>query len=176
MIGRPLETGVSYPKYARRYSRLMHRRPDTQGAAFLRSAARATCTVIDLCYLPPDAMYQIVFNEISAAEMAKIPKKLQLELLAEFQFLPDNLDHLDSKAFGVIEREGKKLYRYRASDYRIYFARTADGILVHRVLHKNTIGDFLFRSKLPLAEDEQLEQSSGFWKLIEEGERTKNER
>ena|SRR5258707_15641838 len=25
-----------------------------------------------------------------------------------------------------------------------------------------------------LAEDEQLEQSSGFWKLIEEGERTKN--
>jgi hypothetical protein len=102
-------------------------------------------------------MYQIVFNEISAAEMAKIPKKLQLELLAEFQFLPENLDHLDSKAFGVIEREGKKLYRYRA-------------------LHKNTIGDFLFRSKLPLAEDEQLEQSTGFWKLIEEGERTKNER
>jgi mRNA-degrading endonuclease RelE of RelBE toxin-antitoxin system len=119
----------------------------------------------------PDAMYQIVFNEISAAEMAKIPKKLQLELLAEFQFLPENLDHLDSKSFGVIEREGKKLYRYRASDYRIYFARTAEGILVHRVLHKNTIGDFLFRSKLPLAEDEQLEQSTGFWKLIEEGER-----
>jgi mRNA-degrading endonuclease RelE of RelBE toxin-antitoxin system len=121
--------------------------------------------------LSSNAMYQIVFNEISAAEMAKIPKKLQLELLAEFQFLPDNLDHLDSKAFGVIEREGKKLYRYRASDYRIYFARTAEGILVHRVLHKNTIGDFLFRSKLPLAEDEQLEQSSGFWKLIEESER-----
>ena len=127
------------------------------------------------CYRPvlplPGAMYQIVFNEISAAELAKIPKKLQLELLAEFQFLPENLDHLDSKSFGVIEREGKKLYRYRANDYRIYFARTAEGILVHRVLHKNTIGDFLFRSKLPLAEDEQLEQSTGFWKLIEEGER-----
>jgi hypothetical protein len=44
---------------------------------------------------------------------------------------------------------------------------------VHRVLHKNTIRDFLFRSKLPMAEDEQLEKSSGFWKLIEEGERTK---
>ncbi len=79
----------------------MHRQPDTQAAAVLCSAALATCTVIDLCYLPPDAMYQIVFNEISAAEMAKIPKKLQLELLAEFQFLPENLDHLDSKAFGV---------------------------------------------------------------------------
>ena len=33
------------------------------------------------------SMYQIVFNEISAAEMARIPKELQLELLAEFQFL-----------------------------------------------------------------------------------------
>jgi mRNA-degrading endonuclease RelE of RelBE toxin-antitoxin system len=118
-------------------------------------------------------MYQIVFNEISASELAKIPKEVQLELLAEFQFLPDDLDHLDSKVFGLIEREGRKLYRYRANDYRIYFQRSPEGIVVHRVLHKNTIRDFLFRSKLPMAEDEQLEKSSGFWKLIEEGERTK---
>lgn len=118
-------------------------------------------------------MYQIVFNEISAAEMAAIPKELQLELLAEFQFLPDDLDQLDSKSFGIIEREGKKLYRYRAHDYRIYFERSAEGVLVHRVLHKNTIRDFLFRSKLPMAEDEQLTRSSEFWRLIEEGEKTK---
>jgi mRNA-degrading endonuclease RelE of RelBE toxin-antitoxin system len=129
-----------------------------------------------LCYsLSWPSMYQIVFSEISASELAKIPKEVQLELLAEFHFLPDNLDHLDSKAFGVIEREGKKLYRYRANDYRIYFQRSPEGIVVHRVLHKNTIRDFLFRSKLPMAEDEQLEKSSSFWKLIEEGERTKRE-
>jgi len=118
-------------------------------------------------------MYQIVFNEISAAEMARIPKELQLELLAEFQFLPDDLDSLDSKAFGVIEREGKRLYRYRTMDYRIYFERSPEGVLVHRVLHKNTIRDFLFRSKLPMGEDEQLQEHSGFWKLIEEGEKKK---
>jgi mRNA-degrading endonuclease RelE of RelBE toxin-antitoxin system len=118
-------------------------------------------------------MYQIVFNELSAAEMAAIPKELQLELLAEFQFLPDDLDQLDSKSFGIIEREGKKLYRYRAHDYRIYFERCPEGVLVHRVLHKNTIRDFLFRSKLPMAEDEQLTRSSEFWRLIEEGEKTK---
>ena len=29
-------------------------------------------------------MYQIIFNEISAAEMAALPKELQLDLLAEF--------------------------------------------------------------------------------------------
>ena len=118
-------------------------------------------------------MYQIVFNEISAAEMARIPKDLQLELLTEFQFLPDDLDHLDSKAFGIIEREGKRLYRYRTNDYRIYFERSVEGILVHRVLHKNTIRDFLFRSKLPMGEDEQLEQNASFWKLIDEGKKTR---
>ena len=116
------------------------------------------------------SMYQIVFNEISAAEMARIPKELQLELLAEFQFLPDDLDSLDSKAFGVIEREGKRLYRYRTNDYRIYFERSPEGVLVHRVLHKNTIRDFLFRTKLPMAEDTQLGQTKEFWKLIKEGE------
>jgi mRNA-degrading endonuclease RelE of RelBE toxin-antitoxin system len=118
-------------------------------------------------------MYQIVFNEISAAEMARIPKDLQLELLTEFQFLPDDLDHLESKAFGIIEREGKRLYRYRTNDYRIYFERSVEGILVHRVLHKNTIRDFLFRSKLPMGEDEQLEQNASFWKLIDEGKKTR---
>jgi len=119
-------------------------------------------------------MYQIVFNEVSAAEMARIPKDLQLELLTEFQFLPDDLDRLDSKAFGIIEREGNRLYRYRTNDYRIYFERSPEGILVHRVLHKNTIRDFLFRSKLPMGEDEQLQQNPGFWKLIEESEKIKD--
>src|SRR5947209_11844852 len=71
-------------------------------------------------------MFQIIFNELSAAEISALPKKLQLELLAEFQILPEDLDHLDSERFGVIQREGKKLYRYRAKDYRIYFERSEE--------------------------------------------------
>jgi len=119
-------------------------------------------------------VFQIVFNEISAAEMAALPKELQLDLLAEFQVLPEDLENLDGEKFGAIERDGKKLYRYRARDYRIYFARAEEGITVQRVLHKNTIRDFLFRAKLPMpAEDEQLGQQGGFWKLIEEGEKTR---
>ena len=101
-------------------------------------------------------MFQIVFNELSAAEISALPKRLQLELLAEFQILPDDLDQPDSERFGVIEREGKKLYRYRAKNYRIYFAKTEEGVKVHRVLHKNTLRDFLFGSKLPVAEDSLL--------------------
>ncbi len=118
-------------------------------------------------------MFQIIFNEMSAAEMAALPKSLQLDLLAEFQVIPEDLDRLDASKFGVLEREGKKLYRYRAKDYRIYFAKTAEGIAVHRVLHKNTFRDFLFRSKLPMAEDDQLGKNRRFWELIEEGERTR---
>ena len=51
-------------------------------------------------------MFQIIFNELSAAEMSALPKKMQLDLLAEFQILPEDLDRLDANHFGVIEREG----------------------------------------------------------------------
>ena len=120
-------------------------------------------------------MFQIVFNELSAAEMSAIPTELQLELLAEFEILPEDLEEsVDGERFGAIERDGKRLYRYRAKDYRIYFEKTSEGITVHRVLHKTTIRDFLFRAKLPMpAEDAELSKQKGFWKLIEEGEKTR---
>ena len=118
-------------------------------------------------------MYQIVFNEISAAEMAALPKELQLDLLAEFAVLPDNLDDLDPAKFGALERDGKKLYRYRAKDHRFYFERSAEGIKVHRVLHKNSLRDFLFRSKLSLGEDDELSKRDDFWKLIEAGAKSR---
>ncbi len=118
-------------------------------------------------------MFQIVFNEISAAEMAALPKEMQLDLLAEFQFLPEDLEQLDDEKFGTIERDGKKLRRFRAKDYRIYFEQGGEGLIVHRVLHKNTIRDFLFRSKLPMTEDDQLGQQKAFWKLIDEAKQTR---
>ena len=87
-------------------------------------------------------MFQIIFNELSAAEISALPKRLQLELLAEFQILPEDLDQPDSERFGVIEREGKKLYRYRAKNYRIYFAKTEEGVKVHRVSTKTRFAIF----------------------------------
>jgi mRNA-degrading endonuclease RelE of RelBE toxin-antitoxin system len=114
-------------------------------------------------------MFQIIFNELSAAEMSQLPKELQLDLLSEFQILPEDLENLDESKFGRIDREGRRLYRYRTKDYRIYFEPAKEGIVVHRVLHKNTIRDFLFRTKLPMAEDDQLGKTSEFWRLIDEG-------
>lgn len=116
-------------------------------------------------------VFQVIFNSISAGEMATLPKDLQLDLLAEFHFLPSDLDSLDGEKFGRVSRDGRSLHRYRARDYRIYFERHPDGILIHRVLHKNTIRDFLFRSNLPLdEEDGELAKTSDFWSLIREAE------
>lgn len=114
---------------------------------------------------------QIIFNTISAGEIAQLPKLTQLELLTGFKSDLSNFDQLDPEKFGIIRREGKKLRRYRMKDYRVYFERVPEGLAIHRILHRNTLADFLFRSNLPFAEDEQLGEAKSFWKLIEEGEK-----
>ena len=106
----------------------------------------------------------------SAAEMSALPTELQLDLLSDFEVLPEEVDKADPERFGLIEREGKKLFRYRVKDYRIYFERAPEGITVHRVLHRNTFRDFLFRASLPMpTEDVELAQQRKFWELIDEG-------
>lgn len=114
-------------------------------------------------------MFQIVFNEISAAEISQLGTLEQLELLDEFKVSEKDLERIDGDRFGKIEREGKTLYRFRAKDYRFYFEVKEGTVVVHRVLHKGTLSDFLFRSKMPLGEDEELAKSKHFWKLIDEG-------
>lgn len=114
-------------------------------------------------------MLQIVFNEISAAEISRLGTLEQLDLFEEFRVSEEDLENLDDERFGKIERDGKVLFRFRASDWRIYFNVEGGHVVVHRVLHKNTFSDFMFRSKLPVGEDEALADSKHFWKLIDEG-------
>lgn len=120
----------------------------------------------------------MIFNEISAAEMSAMDTREQLALLMEFKVEPEDLENLDAlkddqaSRFGkLVQRDGKTLYRYRADDYRIYFELVDDGLLVHRVVHKNTLKDFFYRSNLPVSEDEALSNSKNFWELIEEGQK-----
>jgi hypothetical protein len=114
-------------------------------------------------------VFQIVFNEISAAEISRLDTLEQLDLLDSFRVSETDLENLDGERFGKIERDGKQLYRFRAKDYRFYFEVKDASVVVHRLLHKGTFSDFLFRSKMPLAEDEALAASKHFWKLIDEG-------
>jgi len=110
--------------------------------------------------------FQIIFNPTSAAELAKMPKELQLFILGEFRGLPHDL-HSQGEKFGKLERAGKTLHRFRLGDYRVYFERHDLGVVVHRIMSRNTLRDFLYRSNLPIREDEALQENPKFWELIE---------
>jgi mRNA-degrading endonuclease RelE of RelBE toxin-antitoxin system len=119
---------------------------------------------------------QIVFNEISAREISALPTLQQLELLSKFRVTPHDLENLDEERFGKLEREGRTLFRYRFNDLRIYFSVEDLKVLVHRVLHKNSFQDFLYRGGMKVRdEDEALSDAGGFWELIDEGENARQE-
>lgn len=113
------------------------------------------------------ALFQIIFNPTSAAELARMPKDLQLSILGEFRGFPQEVLHRDSETFGKLERNNRVLHRFRIGDYRVYFERHPLGVVVHRILSKNTLKDFLFRSSLPIGEDEALQTNPKFWEHIE---------
>ena len=113
------------------------------------------------------SLFQIIFNPTSASELAKMPKELQLQILGEFRGLPLEVMSTDLERFGRLERDGKQLHRFRLGDYRVYFERHELGVVVHRILSKNTLKDFYYRHGLKVPEDEALQSSPRFWELIE---------
>ena len=117
--------------------------------------------------------FQIIFTPASAAELARMPKELQLQILGEFLGLPQQVIGTELDDFGKLERGGRILHRFRVGDYRVYFERHDLGVLVHRVLSRNTLKDFMYRSGLKVQEDEALEQNPKFWEMIEAARTTK---
>ncbi|HQC43416.1 MAG TPA: hypothetical protein PLV91_08095, partial [Verrucomicrobiota bacterium] len=97
-------------------------------------------------------------------------RDLQLNILGEFRGLPQQVYQAD-ESFGRLEREGRALYRFRLGDYRVYFEKHDLGVLIHRILSRNTLKDFFFRSSINInmGEDKILEDNPHFWELIEAG-------
>ena len=57
------------------------------------------------CRLTGGHVFQIIFSDMSAAEMARLPKALQLEIMSEFQVMPEDVDAGGSgEKFGVLRR------------------------------------------------------------------------
>ncbi|MDA0858244.1 MAG: hypothetical protein O2804_03180 [Verrucomicrobia bacterium] len=112
------------------------------------------------------ASFQIIFTPASSAEITQLPTPLQVEVLREFDVLTSDFLEKHPDRFGIVRRPDRTLYRYRAGEYRIYFEKTSPGLVIHRVLHKNSLKDFAFRSQLPLSEDEVLAENPKFWELI----------
>lgn len=122
-------------------------------------------------------MLQIVFNEISAAEISQLGTLDQLQIFDDFQVTHEDLEKIEkgeNERFGKMERDGKTLYRFRSDDWRFYFEVAENKVIVHRILHKGTLSDFLYRSKIS-SEDEALAESKHFWTLIDEGRNAKTD-
>jgi mRNA-degrading endonuclease RelE of RelBE toxin-antitoxin system len=111
--------------------------------------------------------FQIIFTPTSAAELGRMPKELQLQILGDFRGLPQHVIASELEDFGKLESDGHILHRFRLGDYRVYFERHKLGILIHRILSRHTLKDFFFRSGIKAGEDAALQENPKFWELIE---------
>lgn len=112
-------------------------------------------------------MYQVTFSEQAMNELNRLDQLAQLEIMEPMSGLKaDELDH-PREPLGRFQREGRTFYRLRAGDFRFYFDRRPDVLHVLYILHRNSLEDFLLRNKLPVSEQQLVEQHSKFWKYLE---------
>lgn len=112
-------------------------------------------------------MYQVTFSEQAMGELNRLDKLAQLDVIDPLTNLkPSDLSH-PREPLGQFRREARSLYRLRSGDFRFYFEARGDVLHVHYILHKNSLEDFLLRNKLPVSEQQLIEQDSKFWKYLE---------
>jgi mRNA interferase RelE/StbE len=112
-------------------------------------------------------MYQVTFSEQAMRELNRLDKLAQLDVLEPMTSLkPEELAH-PREPLGRFHRGQKEFYRLRAGEFRFYFEAHGDSLHVNYILHKNSLEDFLLRNKLPVSEQQLVEQHSKFWKYLE---------
>jgi hypothetical protein len=112
-------------------------------------------------------MYQVTFSDQSMGELNKMAIEEQMKLIEIISHItPEMLEH-PREPLGCFSREGRTFFRVRADDLRCYF-EIKDGILYsHYIIRKYTLTDFVFRFKLPVTEEQILEQNGSFWKYLD---------
>lgn len=112
-------------------------------------------------------MYQVTFSEQAMRELNKLDKLAQLDAIDPISSLkPADLAH-PREPLGHFRRAQKSLYRLRSGDFRFYFEAHGETLHVDYILHRNSLEDFLLRNKLPVSEQQLVEQHSKFWKYLE---------
>ncbi len=112
-------------------------------------------------------MHQIVLSDGATAELSQLDKLEQLSVVSEFSRLRKDPVRSGEEGIGEIRKGNRIIYRCRFGDYRIYFEKQGDQLVVHHLLHGNTLRDFFVRSNLDMQNDEEFEKSAQFWKFIE---------
>jgi len=112
-------------------------------------------------------MYQVTFSEQAMRELNRLDKLVQLDVLEPMTSVkPEDLAH-PREPLGRFHRGQKEFYRLRAGEFRFYFESRGESLHVNYILHKNSLEDFLLRNKLPVSEQQLVEQNSKFWKYLE---------
>ncbi len=112
-------------------------------------------------------MYQVNFSEQAMRELNKLDKLAQLDAIDPIsQLKASDLAH-PREPLGHFKRGQKSLFRLRAGDFRFYFEIVGEMLHVDYILHRNSLEDFLLRNKLPVSEQQLIEQDSKFWKYLE---------
>lgn len=112
-------------------------------------------------------MFQVTFSEQSLNELRKLDQHQQMSLIEPISSLTAEQLASPREPLGRFNRDGRVYYRLRAEDYRIYFELQNKTLYSHYILHKNSVADFLFRTKLPVSEDQLVENHQSFWKYLE---------
>jgi len=112
-------------------------------------------------------MYQVTFSEQAMQELHKLDQMSQLDAIDPLTSLrPADIAN-PREPLGKFRRGTKSLYRLRSGNFRFYFEAQGDALHVDYILHRNSLEDFLLRNKLPVSEQQLVEQDSKFWKYLE---------
>ncbi len=112
-------------------------------------------------------MYQVTFSTQAMHELNRLDPLAQLDAINPLTALKAaDLAH-PREPLGSFRLADKTLYRLRSGDFRFYFDVRGDTLHVDYILHRNSLEDFLLRNKLPVSEQQLVEQDSKFWKYLE---------
>lgn len=107
-------------------------------------------------------MLQVNFTNRAMIELNKLGKLEQMEIVDALAGVTPKRLLEEASEFGRFDRDGRTLYRLRIDDWRVYFAAEGDTLLVHYVLHRKTLGDFVIRFKLPVNDEQAIEEHKSF--------------
>jgi mRNA interferase RelE/StbE len=112
-------------------------------------------------------MYQVNFSEQSMKELNRLDITKQMEIAEIISSITKEALANPTEALQSFHRDKTVYYRVRANDFRIYFELKDEQLFAHYILHKNTLSDFIFRTKLPVNEEFLAEQEDSFWKYLD---------
>ncbi len=111
-------------------------------------------------------MFQVTFSDQSMDELKKLDMTDQLHLVEQISNVTSEQLIHPREPLNKFSRDGTDFYRLRVGDYRFYFEIENNTLFSHYILHKNTLTDFVFRTKLPISEELIMEQNHSFWKYL----------